>query len=69
MKRIDYPQLDETIYRETLENGLTVAVVPRRGFTKSTAYFVTDFGSIHTGFSMDGREYRTPAGVAHFLEH
>ncbi len=69
MKRIDYPQLDETIYRETLENGLTVAVVPRRGFTKSTAYFVTDFGSIHTGFSIDGREYRTPAGVAHFLEH
>ena len=28
-----YPELDETCYKEVLENGLTVAVVKREGFT------------------------------------
>ena len=64
-----YPELDETLYRETLENGLTVLVVPKKGFTKKLAYFVTDFGSIHTDFTLDGKEYHVPAGVAHYLEH
>ena len=53
MTRKQYPELDETLYRETLENGLTVLVVPRKGFTKKLAYFVTDFGSIHTDFRLD----------------
>lgn len=69
MKRIHYPELDETLYRDTLENGLDVAVVSRKGFTKKMAYFVTDYGSIHTDFLLDGREYHAPAGVAHYLEH
>jgi len=69
MKRIHYPELDETLYRDTLDNGLQVAVVPRKGFTKKMAYFVTDYGSIHTDFSLEGREYHAPAGVAHYLEH
>ena len=69
MKEYRYPELDETLYRETLENGLTVAVIPRKGFTKSLAYFVTDFGSIHRDFTLEGTEYHTPAGVAHYLEH
>ena len=69
MKKIDYRELDETLYTEVLENGLTVCVVPRKGFTRSLAYFVTDFGSIHTDFSLEGREYHVPAGIAHYLEH
>ena len=69
MKKIDYPELDETLYSGTLENGLDVLVVPRKGFTKKLAYFVTDFGSIHTEFDLEGKHYTAPAGVAHFLEH
>ena len=69
MNRTEYPQLDETLYREKLENGLTVLVLPRKGFTKNLAYFVTDYGSIHSHFRLDGQEYRVPAGVAHYLEH
>jgi predicted Zn-dependent peptidase len=30
---------------------------------------VTDFGSIHTEFILDGVEHRVPAGIAHYLEH
>ena len=69
MKRTEYPQLDETLYTQVLSNGLHVAVVPRKGFTKSLAYFVTDYGSIHTDFSLNGQDYHAPAGVAHYLEH
>ena len=64
-----YPELDETCYKEVLENGLTVAVVRREGFTKKLAYFVTDYGAIHTDFTLEGTEYHAPAGVAHYLEH
>lgn len=67
-KRI-YPNLNEQIFWDRLPNGLQIAVVPRPGFSKKLAYFVTDYGAIHTEFTMDGVPYKTPAGVAHFLEH
>ena len=69
MKKVYYPELDETLYTTVLENGLTVLVVPRSGFTKKLAYFVTDYGSIHTDFVLEGKIWNTPAGVAHYLEH
>ncbi len=64
-----YPQLGETVYREQLENGLTVVVVPRPGFQKKLVYFATHYGAIHTRFFRDGKEETAPAGVAHYLEH
>ena len=69
MNPIHYPELDEYLVREVLPNGLTVAVVPRKGFTKRLAYFVTDFGSIHMDFRFQGQEHHVPGGIAHFLEH
>lgn len=69
MHLTQYPMLDETVYRATLPNGLTVAVVKRPGFSKRLAYFVTDFGSIHTDFTFEGQAYSVPAGIAHYLEH
>lgn len=69
MKKAYYPELDETLYSRVMENGLTVCVVPRKGFSKKMAYFVTDYGSIHTDFVLEGRVYHAPAGVAHYLEH
>lgn len=64
-----YPALDETLYRATLPNGLKVMVMPKPGFTKKLAYFVTDFGAVHTHFTLNGEEKNVPAGVAHYLEH
>ena len=69
MTKFEYPELGEVLYREQLSNGLTVIVLPRPGFSRKLAYFVTDFGSIHTDFSLEGREIHAPAGIAHFLEH
>ena len=64
-----YPDLDERVWWQRLDNGLTLAVVPRKGFQKKLAYFVTDYGSIHTAFRLDGQRWEAPAGVAHYLEH
>ena len=69
MKSYRFPQLDETLYMDTLANGLRVCVLPRPGFSRKLAYFVTDFGAIHTDFVLEGQKIQTPAGIAHFLEH
>ncbi len=64
-----YPALDEQLWSATLPNGLDVHVIPKPGFTKKQAYFITDFGAIHREFSFEGEDYCVPAGVAHYLEH
>ena len=65
----EYPAWGERVFWEELPNGLTVAVVPKPGFSKKLAYFVADYGSIHTEFTVDGEKKSAPAGVAHYLEH
>lgn len=69
MTETQYPRLDERVYRTRLSNGLTIEVVPRRGFSKNIAYFVTDFGAMHTRFFFEDEVHTVPAGVAHYLEH
>ena len=69
MNEKNYPAVDEKVYRTVLPNGLTVMVSPRPGFERKVAYFVTNYGSIHTRFTLDGEQIVTPEGVAHYLEH
>ena len=69
MKHMRYERLNETLFSCKMENGLTVKVVPKPGFSRKLAYFVTDFGSIHTDFLLEGEKIEAPAGIAHFLEH
>ncbi len=65
----EYPRLWEKMWWGKTPKGLTVAVVPRPGFTRKLAYLVTDFGSIQRQFTLDGASITAPAGVAHYLEH
>ena len=69
MEKRTYPALGEQVIWQHLPNGLPIAIVPRPGFTKKLCYFVTDFGAIHTRFTLDGKDYEVPAGIAHYLEH
>ena len=69
MEKIFYPKVNETLYKTRLSCGLSVAVLPRPGFTKKLCYLVADCGAIHREFTMDGASYHAPAGVAHYLEH
>lgn len=69
MKHVYYPRLDEQVWQHRLPNGLEIRVIKKPGFARKCAYFVTDFGSVHTNFTVDGKTVATPAGVAHYLEH
>ena len=69
MNRTHYERLGEDLYSAVLPNGLKVYVVPRPGFSRKRAYFVTDFGSVHQDFELEGEKYHVPGGIAHYLEH
>ena len=64
-----YSALHERMESRVLENGLRVSYIPKEGFSKTFAVLATDFGSVDASFTLDGKRYDTPAGVAHFLEH
>ncbi|MGI6025328.1 MAG: peptidase M16, partial [Pediococcus parvulus] len=59
-----YQQFNETLYSETLTNGLQVNILPKKDFHKTYATFSTNFGSIDRTFIPQGqREYvAQPAG-------
>lgn len=67
----EFPQLQEKLYFEELENGLKVYLLPKPGFNKSFATFTTKYGSIDNEFVPIGQSEmkRVPDGIAHFLEH
>lgn len=69
MSWTNYESLWEKVYRKVLPNGLQVMVVPRPGFTKKLAYFVTDFGAMDLSFTLNGEQVTLPQGTAHYLEH
>ncbi|TSB46465.1 EF-P 5-aminopentanol modification-associated protein YfmH [Alkalicoccobacillus porphyridii] len=71
MNQMPFKQLQETLYHETLDNGLQVYVLPKEGFNKTFATITTKYGSIDNRFTpIDGEsELQVPDGIAHFLEH
>ncbi len=69
MERISYPRIGETAFWQTLDNGLPVCVVPRKGFERKYALFATRYGGMDMRFEKDGQWLDTPAGIAHYLEH
>lgn len=64
-----YPNLGERVFESRLTNGLLVRVVIKPGFTKAHAFLAVDYGSMDTSFSVNGRNFRSPNGIAHYLEH
>ncbi len=69
MKSKGYDLIREQVYSEKLENGLSVFVIPKRGYNKRFAFFATNYGGADRRFRLAGQWLDTPMGVAHFLEH
>lgn len=69
MIRKDFPAVGEHYFEQQLENGLLVRVIEKPGFAKRYAFLATNFGSIDTSFTAQGKAHRVPDGVAHYLEH
>ncbi|WP_062050832.1 EF-P 5-aminopentanol modification-associated protein YfmH [Bacillus sp. JCM 19034] len=71
MKPVIFSQVEETLYHEQLDNGLSIYVLPKSEFNKTYATFTTKYGSIDNHFKPIGEEnkLKVPDGIAHFLEH
>ena len=69
MKRYDYPEIGESVYRTVLSNGLTLCVVPKEDYARTYALFATRYGGMDLRFRIGGEFMDTPAGIAHYLEH
>ncbi|MBM7632650.1 EF-P 5-aminopentanol modification-associated protein YfmH [Geomicrobium sediminis] len=71
MEKLHYEQLGETLYKETLDNGLKVYILPRHENNKTFSIFTTNYGSIDDQFTPMNEDevVKVPDGIAHFLEH
>ena len=71
MQLIENLKLEEKVYKEKLENGMTVIIIPRENSQKKYVIWGTHYGSNESKFVVPGEEQETevPKGVAHFLEH
>lgn len=71
MNKKEYQQINEVLYTEVLENGLTVYLLPKKDYNKTYGLFTTNYGSIDNEFVPLGQEefVKVPDGIAHFLEH
>ncbi len=69
MNKVTFPFLPEGYLQTVLPNGLRLRVIPRKDFAKKYAFLAVDYGAMDMEFTLLGETCRTPAGVAHFLEH
>ncbi len=69
METIKIKGIDEVIYFTTSKAGLPLYVW-KNEYAKS--FYISlnvNYGSLHTEFSIDGKKYKVPQGIAHFMEH
>lgn len=71
MQIINYPNLDEKVYYERLDNGLEVYLIPKNEYHEVNAVFTTKFGGLYHGYDIEvnGKTEGVIPGAAHFLEH
>ena len=71
MKEIKNTFYNESIFKETLDNGLTVYLMPKKGYSQYSAIFMSNYGSFDNEFiGLDDEDFvKMPEGIAHFLEH
>lgn len=71
MKEIKFDIVDNSLFYKKLDNGLDVYLVPKKNTNNFYMTFTTKYGAKHNEFiPLNEKEYfKTPYGVAHFLEH
>lgn len=71
MEKITIKKINEDIYFEKLDNGLTVYLYTNKNIHNNYVTFTTKYGSIYNEFNEVGQDklIKVPNGIAHFLEH
>ncbi len=67
--KVEFSRVRESVHTATLPNGLRISYLEKPAFSKNFAILATDFGSCDAHFTVEGKAWDLPAGVAHFLEH
>lgn len=68
MDTIYNEKIDEKVYIDKMDNGLTIMFLPQKTGKKYIVW-ATKFGSIDNKFKINDEEYDMPDGIAHYLEH
>lgn len=69
MVEVRYDNLNETIHRYDLDNGMKVMIDPKPGFNSTYGILNVHFGAINN-VRLNGDQLQgMPLGIAHFLEH
>jgi len=69
MKEIKLQGLNEVIYEDVCDNGLKIYMWVNKKVNTFYGTLSVKYGSIFNKFRIGNKEYNTPPGVAHFLEH
>ncbi len=69
MEEIKLKGLNETIYYDKCDNGLKVYMWVNKKVNTFYGTLSVKYGSIYNEFTINNHKYKTPRGVAHFLEH
>lgn len=69
MKKIRINNFKEHIYYEKLNNGLEVYLLPTKSKKAFLGALTVKYGGRDIYFKADDKEFKTPTGIAHFLEH
>ena len=69
MEIVKLSGIDECIYYTTAKCGLPIYVWKNEYAKSFYLSLNVHYGSIHTEFSIDGKKYKVPQGIAHFMEH
>ena len=71
MQIIENNKVKEKMYKEKLDNGLDIMIIPKKGVQKKYIIWGINFGSVDNKFILgDSKEVtKIPDGIAHYLEH
>ncbi|MFT8469815.1 MAG: pitrilysin family protein [Oenococcus sp.] len=70
MKIDEYSQFKQTVYSETLTDGLKVTLMPKKDFHSVFAALFVDAGAVDQKIiNENGKVVTFPSGIAHFAEH
>ncbi len=69
IKTFIHPDTGETCRYTVHTSGLPIYVWEKPKYGSSYAVFATEYGSVDTTFTVNGRDLTVPEGIAHYLEH
>ena len=69
MEKINLEGLDQVVYKELLDNGLQIYLVPYANKKNYFITYATRFGSDVLEYLSNDKTSKPPLGIAHFLEH